>query len=178
MRAASLAAGLLVALAGCGSGDTVEGPTPSAPRELRVSSPAFRDGGTVPARFTCDGENVSPPLRWAGVPAKARELAVLVEDPDAPGGTFVHWAAFGIDPSRRGLGEGDAVPREGKNSFGDEDYGGPCPPEDDEPHRYVFAVYALSDRLALNGGASPDGVRSAIGRVALARGTLTASYGR
>jgi Raf kinase inhibitor-like YbhB/YbcL family protein len=169
---------VLAAVAGCGSGDTVKGPAPSAPRELRVSSPAFRDGGTLPAPFTCDGAGRSPALRWSGVPAKAREIAILVEDPDAPGGTFVHWAAFGLDPDRSGVAAGVRPPKEGDNSFGDEGYGGPCPPKSDEPHRYVFAVYALADRIGLSDGASPDAVRTAIARVALARGTLTATYGR
>ena len=178
MRSRLIVAAALAVLAGCGSGDTVKGPAPSAPRALQVSSPAIRDGQPLPRRFTCDGASVSPPLRWTGVPAKAREMAILVEDPDAPGGTFVHWIAYGLDPGSSGVAAGASAPKVGKNSFGDRGYGGPCPPKGDKPHRYVFAVYALGDRIELGGGASPATVRTAIARVALARGTLTATYGR
>jgi Raf kinase inhibitor-like YbhB/YbcL family protein len=172
------AVAVLAGAAGCGGDDTVKGPAPSAPSKMRISSAAFADGATIPRRFTCDGDDVSPPLRWSGVPREARELAVLVEDPDAPSGTFVHWTAFGLDPGSDGLPAATVAPKQGKNSFGDAKYGGPCPPEGDEPHRYIFAVYALSDRLVTGSGASPDGFRSAVSRVALARGKLTGTYGR
>jgi Raf kinase inhibitor-like YbhB/YbcL family protein len=168
------------ALAACGGDDTVEGPPPAAPDRIRLTSPAFEPGAPIPPRFTCAGEDVSPPLRWTGVPADARSLALLLEDPDAPGGTFVHWTLFALAPSTTGVGEGEvpAGAREGKNSFGDEGYGGPCPPEGDEPHRYSFVLYALRSAPDLDAGADPDQVRSAIAERALARGRLTGRFER
>jgi Raf kinase inhibitor-like YbhB/YbcL family protein len=174
-----VAALLGVAVGACG-GDKVEGPPPSAPDRIRLTSPAFAPGGSIPERFTCDGEDVSPPLRWSGVPAAARSLALLLEDPDAPGGTFVHWTLFALPPSSAGLSAGDvpADAREGENSFGEQGYRGPCPPEGDEPHRYVFVLYALRSALDLDAGASPSEVRAAVGDRALARGRLTGRFGR
>jgi Raf kinase inhibitor-like YbhB/YbcL family protein len=104
----------------------------------------------------------------------------VVEDPDAPGGTFVHWTLYDLAPAVTSLRE-DEVPagaREGENSFGDRGYGGPCPPGDDEPHRYVFLLYALRSPLGLEAGASPPDVRSAIGDRAIARGRVTGRFGR
>jgi Raf kinase inhibitor-like YbhB/YbcL family protein len=179
--AAALALMVLLAAApsGCG-GDDVEGPPPAAPDRIRVSSPAFPPGGTIPQRFTCDGGDVSPPLAWAGVPGAARSLALLLEDPDAPDGTFVHWTLFDIPPRTSAL-RADAVPagaREGENSFGDEGYGGPCPPEGDSPHRYRFLLYALRSAADLDSGAPPEDVRTAIEERALARGQITGRFGR
>ena len=175
-RAAVAAA--LALVAGCG-GSTVEGPPPAAPDRIRVQSPAFRDGGEIPVRYTCDGEKSPPPLRWSGVPARTRELALLVEDPDAPDGTFVHWTVWRLPPSLERLdGAAPAGAREGENSFGDDGWGAPCPPEDDGPHRYVFTLYALSGDLGLDDGAGPGEVRSAIGDKSIARGSLTGRFHR
>jgi Raf kinase inhibitor-like YbhB/YbcL family protein len=170
---------LLAALpAGCGGGDKASESLPGAARSIGVTSPAFRDGGSIPRRFTCDGEDVSPPLRWSGVPAGARELALVMEDQDAD--RFVHWTVLGLPGRATGIAEGRVPPRavETENSFGDRGWGGPCPPEDDEPHRYVFAVYATDARLGLGEDSSPDEVRSALSDHALARGTLTGRFGR
>jgi Raf kinase inhibitor-like YbhB/YbcL family protein len=119
---------------------------------------------------------VSPPLRWSGVPATARELTLLVEDPDA--GNFVHWALLAIPPRVRAIAEGRAPAGalEAKNGFGDRGWGGPCPPEGKGAHRYVFAVYATGARLGLGDDASADEVHSALAGHALARGTLTARF--
>ena len=179
-RPVVLAPVLALALAACGGGETVEGPPPAAPDEIRLTSSAFEPDATIPREFTCDGEEVSPPLAWTGVPADARSLALLVEDPDAPGGTFVHWTVFGMAPDTEAI-EAGRVPagaREGENSFGDEGYGGPCPPEDDPPHRYVFTLYALRSDPGLEAGASPRDVRDAVADAAIARGQLTGRYGR
>jgi Raf kinase inhibitor-like YbhB/YbcL family protein len=181
-RTAHALAALALALGvgtGCGE-DTVDGPPPGAPATLRLTSDAFGDGEAIPRRYTCDGDEVSPSLRWAGVPAGTRALALVVEDPDAPGGTFVHWALLDVPPETRGLESGQvpAGAREGVNSFGGHGYRGPCPPEGDEPHRYVFLLYALKSRLGLDPNSSPAEARSAIGREALARGELTGRFGR
>lgn len=179
-RLVVLAPVLAVAIAACGGGETVEGPAPPAPDEIALTSPAFEAGAAIPREFTCEGEEVSPPLAWSGVPGEAGSLALLMEDPDAPGGTFVHWTLFGLPPEIEAL-EAGRVPagaREGENSFGDAGYGGPCPPEGDEPHRYVFLLYALKAPLGLEAGAKPGDVRTAIEREAIASGQLTGRFGR
>ena len=147
---------------------------------IQIASRAFADGETIPERFTCDGDDISPPLEWSGIPDDAAELALLVEDPDAPGGTFVHWVLFGLNPATDGITEG-ALPEEAKNgltSFGKTGYGGPCPPRGDPPHRYVFSLTALSDRLGLEEGSRADDVRSAIKSLSVGEGRLTGRYGR
>jgi Raf kinase inhibitor-like YbhB/YbcL family protein len=169
---------LAASVAGCGGGDKPEKPLPEATESIRLVSPAFRDGGSIPRRYTCDGAGVSPPLRWSAVPSRARELALLVEDPDAD--RFVHWSLLAIPAGTTELREG-RVPSgavQTENGFGDRSWGGPCPPEGKGPHRYVFALYALDKRLGLDAGAKADEVRSAVAGAALARGTLTANYGR
>ena len=170
--------GAVALLAGCGGGDKPSEPLPTAPATITLSSPAFDDGGTIPDRFTCSGKGVSPPLRWSGVPAKARELALLVEDPDAD--RFVHWTLLAIPPQTDGLAAGrtPAGSIETENGFGDKGWGGPCPPESKNPHRYVFSLYATDAPLDLGDDASPDEVRSAVAEHALARGTLTGRFGR
>jgi Raf kinase inhibitor-like YbhB/YbcL family protein len=168
-----------VVVAGCGD-DTVEGPPPAAPATIRLTSAAFEDGGTIPQRFTCDGDDVSPPLSWSGVPGGAKALALVMEDPDAPDGTFVHWILLDIPPRETALAAGDA-PSEATavaNSFGDRRYGGPCPPKGDEPHRYRFLLYALKAPLRLDEDVTAADARSAIGDQALASGRLTGRFGR
>lgn len=169
------------ALSACGGGRTLEGPAPDAPDIMTLTSPAFRAGQPIPARFTCSGEEVSPPLRWRGVPERARELVLVVEDPDAPGGTFVHWTVFGLPAATEAFAEGE-IPRGGRigeNSSGNKRWRGPCPPERDEPHRYVFLIYALQDPTGLKAGATPEQVRDKLDEgAALARGRLEATFGR
>jgi Raf kinase inhibitor-like YbhB/YbcL family protein len=180
LRRAILPAVALAAAAvlpACGD-DTPESELPAAPETVQVTSPAFDEGQTIQKRFTCDGDDVSPPLAFGDVPPRARELALVVEDPDAD--RFVHWTVLRVPPDTVMIPEGRGPPGsvETENSFGDRGWGGPCPPEDDEPHRYVFALYALSRPIGLDEDASVDEVREAIGEAALARGRLTAEYGR
>ena len=144
---------------------------------MTVSSTEFAEGGLIPPRHTCDGENLSPPLSFSGVPAGTQELALLVEDPDAPSGTFVHWVAWGIDPSKGALPEGAAPPGVGANGFGRTSYGGPCPPPG-SAHRYVFTAFAVSQALDLRSGASADDLRRAIRGSVLDEARLTGRYGR
>jgi len=167
-----------VLLAGCGGGDKPSKELPEAPATMRLASTAFDDGGTIPKRFTCSGAGVSPPLAILDPPAKTRELALVVEDPDAD--RFVHWSVLGIAPVTALIGAGK-VPTgavQTENGFGDREWGAPCPPDDDEPHRYLFAIYALDAALGLGEDASADEVRDAIADHALARGTLTGRFGR
>jgi len=114
------------------------------------------------------------------VPASAKSLVLLMDDPDAPDGAFTHWTVYGIPPTIKSFPEGEAPrgSREGENSFGDVGYGGPCPPEGDKAHRYVFAIYALRDAQELSKRATPDEVRDAIDDGAIARGRLVATFRR
>jgi Raf kinase inhibitor-like YbhB/YbcL family protein len=173
-----------MALAACGGDDPqtddLGEPPPTAPESIELTSPAFGENDTIPTEFTCDGEEVSPPLEWSDVPSDAKELALLVTDPDAPGGDFVHWTVYGIDPALRATTV-DAVPergKEGENGTGKAGYAGPCPPEGDDSHRYVFALYALEESSGLAAGASPQEVRSALNRSAIALGQLIGKYER
>jgi Raf kinase inhibitor-like YbhB/YbcL family protein len=169
---------LAAAPAGCGGGDKASEPLPEAARVISLTSPAFQDGATIPKRFSCDGKDLSPPLRWSGVPTRARELVLVVEDSDAA--RFVHWTLLDIPANATGIAE-DRVPAaalETENSFGKQGWGGPCPPEGEAPHHYVFALYATDASLGLDGDASPNDVRSALSGHALARGTLTGRFGR
>ena len=132
----------------------------SAATSFRLTSPAFRSGGAIPKRFTCDGANVSPPLRWPAPPARVKTLALQVVDVSTPS-RFVHWLAWGISPRSRGLAAGARPPREGRNSFGRVSWSGPCPPSGPK-HRYVFVLYALASPLRLRNGASPPEFRRAV----------------
>lgn len=129
---------------------------------IHVSSSAFAAGATIPRPYTCDGADISPPLHWSGVPPQSRELRLLMRDPDAPGGNFIHWSVSGIAATTSGLaaGERPAGAVEGRNSFGTLGYRGPCPPSGEKAHHYVITVTAVS------GGST------------LASGSLTGTYAR
>jgi Raf kinase inhibitor-like YbhB/YbcL family protein len=167
-----------VLLAGCGDGGEKGAALPGAPAAMRLTSPAFRDGEPLPARFTCDGDGTSPPLTWSSSPHGTRELALVVEDIDAD--RFLHWTLLKIAPAGGGLRAGEVPPGavQTENGFGDHAWGGPCPPKGDDPHRYIFSIFALDAPLGLGADASPDEVGAALGDHALARGTLTATYAR
>jgi Raf kinase inhibitor-like YbhB/YbcL family protein len=169
-----LALSLSALLAGCG-GNNPSKELPDAAGSIRLTSQAFDDGATIPKRFSCSGEDVSPPLTIRDLPQDTRELALVVEDPNAD--RFVHWSVVGIPPDTAAIATGTVPPGavQTENGFGDRRWGGPCPPEDDEPHRYVFALDA---QLGLGGDASADEVRDALADHALARGTLTGLFGR
>src|SRR5206468_10021901 len=121
----------------------------AATQRLTLSSPVFRAGAGMPSTYTCDGKNVSPPLRWTAPPRAARSLALRMYDVDAG---FTHWIAWGISPRSRGLKTAQRPPRQGKNDFGAMQYGGPCPPSG--LHHYVFTLYAVAKPPALSPGAS------------------------
>ncbi|SNQ62281.1 YbhB/YbcL family Raf kinase inhibitor-like protein [Candidatus Methanoperedens nitratireducens] len=151
---------------------------------ILISSEAFKDGGTIPAVYTCDGRNISPALTWSGIPAGTKSITLIMDDPDARSGTFVHWVLFNIPPDARGLPE--AVPdnqtlkdgsRQGNTSYGEVGYGGPCPPPG-KPHRYYFKVYALDTKLDLPAGATRADVEKAMNGHILAKGGLMGRYGR
>lgn len=116
---------------------------------MKISSSAFENPGYVPAKYTCDGENISPPLRFLDIPENAKSLVLIVDDPDAPMGTWVHWLLWNIDPKTTKIEENSkpAGAVEGTTSFGDQAYGGPCPPSG--VHHYHFKLYALDTTLNL-----------------------------
>jgi Raf kinase inhibitor-like YbhB/YbcL family protein len=143
---------------------------------FQITSGAFEEGGTIPTRYTCDGGNVSPPLAFAGAPERAASLALVVDDPDAPVGTFTHWLAWGIDPGAGGLDEGQPAPREGRNGFGTTGYAGPCPPRG--RHRYFFRLHALDAELELEPEADRDEFDRALTGHVVETAELVAGYER
>ncbi len=140
-------------------------------------STAFSDGAILPERYARDGENVSPSLEWGDLPDGTIELALLMEDRDA--GSFVHWAVTGIDAGATGVDEGEQPPgTPWPNSAGERGYTGPFPPIGDDPHRYVFRLYALGERVHLGEDAGLEELRRVLESSAAATGTLTARFGR
>jgi len=134
--------------------------------EMKIASSAFGQGESIPAKYTCDGENINPPLSITEVPSDAKSLAIIVDDPDAPSGNWLHWLVWNIPPSVVEIKENSlpAEAIEGKNDFGQIKYSGPCPPTGE--HRYFFKVLALDVRLTLSAGASLENFQAAIqGRI-------------
>jgi Raf kinase inhibitor-like YbhB/YbcL family protein len=145
---------------------------------LTLTSPAFADEGRMPDRFTLDGGNVCPPLRWSGVPDGTYELVLMCEDEDVDGEPFLHWLVTGIDPGSTGVAEG-ATPAGGQgwpNGFGKVGWGGPHPPPGDEPHRYFFRLYALPQPSTLPEDPKVDDVRKSMVDTALACAVLVGLY--
>lgn len=151
--------------------------------EIKVTSSAFEDGGLIPAKYTCDGEDISPPLQWAGVPEGAGSVALICDDPDAPMGTFVHWVLFNLPAITTELAEDVPADKtlpngagQGITDFGRIGYGGPCPPSG--THRYFFKIYALDTELALKAGVSKRELLRAMEGHILAQGQLIGKYRR
>jgi Raf kinase inhibitor-like YbhB/YbcL family protein len=144
---------------------------------LTLRSPAFLDGDPIPKRFTCDGANVPPPLVWSGSPDGTRSFALILEDPDAPGGTFTHWVLYDI-PGHTTEWPSDGTGKTIRNDFGRSGYGGPCPPPGDGPHRYVFTIHAIDVRHLALGGEELEALRLALNEHALATGRLVGRYER
>ena len=147
-----------------------------------LESSSFGNDAVIPKRHTCDGDNLSPPLRWGDVPGDARSLAIICVDPDAPNGAFYHWAACNIAVSKDGLAEAEAATKafaQGVNDFGKTGYGGPCPPQGDRPHHYEFRLLALSkDRLAVAARPSCRLVERAARESLLEEASLVGLYSR
>lgn len=151
---------------------------------LSITSDAFDEGESIPTRYTCDGADVSPPVRWTVVPEKTRSLALIADDPDAPAGTWVHWVIYGISPDRQELPE-DVPPshevmggaRQGENDFRNPGYGGPCPPPDGA-HRYFFKLYALDGDPGLEAGATKPELLDAMEGHVLAEARVMGRYRR
>lgn len=169
--------------------ETPAGPTPidtqiqEETMGLKLTSSAFNEGDMIPKPYTCDGQDISPPLAWTGAPAGTKSFALICDDPDAPVGVWDHWVCFNLPPGLTGLPE--AVPRtevlpsgglHGRNSWGKIGYGGPCPPSG--VHRYFFKLYALDTELSLKAGATKKDVEKTMQGHILAEAQLMGRYKR
>jgi hypothetical protein len=145
---------------------------------LELTSDAFVNGQSIPAKYSCVGKNISPALAWNEAPAGTQSLALIVDDPDAPGGTWVHWVLFNIPADRHSLPENadTGAMSVGKNSWGDLGYGGPCPPSG--THRYFFKLYALDTSLNLSPGATKEQVLKEVEGHILAQGELMGTFSK
>lgn len=145
---------------------------------LTITSPAFNSNGSIPRQYTCDGKDVSPPLVIGNVPGGTRSLALIVDDPDAPAGTWVHWVLWNIDPAVKEIRENSSPPGalQGKNDFGKNSYGGPCPPSG--THRYFFKVYALDTMLSIDRNSTKQDLEKAMKGHILAEGKIVGLYKR
>lgn len=143
---------------------------------MKITSPAFQENQSIPAKYGCGGSNVSPPLVFSGVPQRAKTLALIVEDPDAPGGLFTHWVVWNIPVSTASVAEGQSVAGgvEGESSYGSSGYGTLCPPNGE--HRYVFALFALDVPLNLPPTTGSDQLESAMKGHILAEAQLMGRY--
>ena len=144
---------------------------------MKITSHAFENNDMIPSEYTCDGSDVSPPLVISEVPQKAQSLAIIMDDPDAPMGTFTHWLVWNIPPQKTQFAKGEKIPfLQGKTSFGAQSYGGPCPPGG--THRYFFKLYALDLVLNLKAGSSKADLEKAMIGHILAEAHLIGKYSR
>lgn len=144
---------------------------------MKIETSAFQHGKPIPKKYTCQGENVSPALSFHDVPKETQSLVLIVDDPDAPSGTFDHWIGWNIPPATRRIEEGEKLPKKGKNSYGVLEYKGPCPPPG-KAHRYFFKLFALDSSLSLAEGSSKGSVEQAMEGHILARAELIGLYQR
>jgi len=151
--------------------------------DVKITSSAFENEGMIPAKYTCDGADVSPPLQWESIPDGAKSVALICDDPDAPMGTFVHWVVFNVPADAKQLNEnvpGDEIlangAKQGTSDFGRIGYGGPCPPGG--THRYFFKIYALDAQVDLEAGASKSELLKAMEGHIVAQGQLIGKYKR
>jgi hypothetical protein len=176
----------LALLASCGASnraanDTQQGGNVESASlaKLDLTSDAFQSGQGIPTQYTCDGANQTPTLTWGDPPPGTKSFALVIDDPDAPNGTFRHWGVFDIPPSARSIGGTQHVGTEVSNDFGKPGYGGPCPPKGHGPHHYHFKLFALdTDKLGLSADAKVVEVENAARQHAIAEGELIGTYER
>lgn len=144
---------------------------------MKLKSSAFEHHQPIPKKYTCDGEDLSPPLQLSDIPSGTKSLALIVDDPDAPRGTFDHWIVWNIPPNTTSLPERFEGPKQGRNHFGDLRYRGPCPPPG-KPHRYFFKVYALDTLVDVAKGSSKEQLEAAMEGHILSRAELVGTYQR
>ena len=144
---------------------------------IKLTSLVFHEGGNIPSKFTCDGSDTSPPLQITGVPAEAKSLVLIADDPDAPGGLFTHWLVWNIPPQSTSIAEG-SLPKgvQGANDFGTSGYRGPCPPPG--IHRYSFKIFALDRQLELRSGAKRSQLDAAMKGHVIGHAELVGRYAK
>ena len=184
MRLICLSTLALLLLCACHNADrnhASPGQTAQDKMTLTISSSAFANGGMIPSQYTCDGANISPPVQWSGLPAAAKTFAIIVDDPDAPAKTWVHWVVYDLPANTTQLTEsiGQGKPlgsggKQGTNDFKKIGYGGPCPPGG--THRYFFKLYAVDIETSLPPGATKDELLKAIEGHVVAQGELVGKY--
>jgi Raf kinase inhibitor-like YbhB/YbcL family protein len=168
----------ILALASCGANGQSAAHNDAAPGSLELTSSAFANAQRIPSQFTCDGEGQTPVLKWSEPPAGTKSFALVIDDVDAPGGTFRHWGVFDIPASARTIGGGAKMGIEVTNDFGKPGYGGPCPPKA-QTHHYHFKLFALDvDKLGVSPAAKVLDVETAAQKHALAKGELVGTYER
>ena len=175
---------LIVALCSCEQkSETVSKKEGAEIMELKITSPAFGEGEMIPSKYTADGQDISPPLAWSGVPEETKSIALINDDPDAPMGTWVHWVVYDLPGDTTELAENipsvdtlENGAKQGTTDFGRVGYGGPAPPSG--THRYFFKVYALDTTLDLPAGVTKARVESAMQGHILAQGELMGKYKR
>ena len=164
---------LYIALAGCGTKSS------TASAQIALTSDAFANGQPIPAHYSCDGANRSPALKWGEPPPGTKSFALVIDDPDAPGGTFRHWGAYDIPAVARGIAGGEKAGTEVDNDTGKRGYAGPCPPAGHGAHHYHFKLFALDvDRLNLDANAKVADVESTAAAHAIGQGELVGTYER
>lgn len=175
--------GLAAGLTACSASHSPDRDS-NAAMSLHLTSPAFAEGQSIPAKFAYDQQNVSPALQWSCVPSAAKSLALICDDPDAPAGTWVHWVIYDLSPALTNLAENvEKTPqlanggRQGMNDFKQTGYGGPCPPPG-KPHRYFFKLYALDTMPDLKPGATKADLLAVMNGHVLAQGQLMGTYQR
>jgi hypothetical protein len=178
---------LALILVGCGGSDVGQAefdPESSIIASIEFSSPSFESGAEIPVEFTCDGDNISPALRWSDVPSGTGSIVVIVDDPDAPGGIFRHWSVYNIPSGARSLkanqpnaSQLENSTRQGQNEFGVTGYGGPCPPSG-QTHEYAFFIYALTAPLELEENPTPAQVSAALRGKVIGTGSFSGMYAR
>lgn len=146
---------------------------------LTITSPAFPHHGAIPVQYTCEAEDVSPALEWSGAPPGTKSFALIVDDPDAPRGTFRHWGAYDIPASTRSIAEGQHLGTQAMNDMGKAGYGGPCPPRGHGVHHYHFKLFALDvEKLGAPANAKVLDVENEVAKHAIGRGELIGTYER
>jgi Raf kinase inhibitor-like YbhB/YbcL family protein len=170
--------GILLFLAGCKSQEAAPAAEGEMIMSIQITSTAFNEGDKIPRIYTCDDRNVSPPLAWTGVPTGTVSLVLIMDDPDAPLGTWVHWVLYNLTAETTSLKLGvTGLGMDGMNDFGKLGYGGPCPPRGSN-HRYFIKIYALDTKLDLKSGATKAQVEAAMRGHILTQGQLMGKYGR
>lgn len=172
---------LIAALASCGAArkDNSMNDQATTVANFTLSSDDIQDGRPIPTVHTCDGADQSPGLSWPEPPPGTRSFALIMDDPDAPSGTFRHWGAYNIPQTARSIPAGHALGKQAVNSFGKTGYGGPCPPKGHGPHRYRFKLYALDvDGLTVPNDAKVEQVEQEAEQHTIAKAQLTGTYER